>query len=171
MIWFTSDKHFDHKNIIKYSNRPFASVEEMNEALIVNHNSVVSKNDTVYDLGDFCLSSRSDYFLSRLNGNIVRIKGSHDRNFNGPRMLVIDSGLFSEQGRPIHITLCHYALRSWQESHYGAWALYGHHHGKLEPYGLSFDVGVDCWNYFPVSLEQVAAKMATLRPIVDFSKT
>jgi calcineurin-like phosphoesterase family protein len=84
-------------------------------------------------------------------------------------MLVIKpQGLLDEYGNQIVITLCHYSMRSWEMSHYASWHLYGHHHGTLEPYGLSFDVGVDCWNYYPISLEQVAEKMATLKPIVDF---
>jgi calcineurin-like phosphoesterase family protein len=62
-------------------------------------------------------------------------------------------------------------MRSWDKSHYASWCLFGHHHGSLELYGLSFDVGVDCWNFFPVSLEQIDKKMSTLKPIVDFRKT
>jgi calcineurin-like phosphoesterase family protein len=61
-------------------------------------------------------------------------------------------------------------MRSWDKSHYASWCLFGHHHGLLEPYGLSFDVGVDCWNFFPVSLEQIDKKMSTLKPIVVFRK-
>ena len=81
---------------------------------------------------------------------------------------VTPENLFDEYRNPISITLCHYAMRSWERSHYATWHLYGHHHGKLPPYGLSFDVGVDCWNFYPVSLDQVKEKMATLKPIVDF---
>jgi calcineurin-like phosphoesterase family protein len=61
-------------------------------------------------------------------------------------------------------------MRSWPNSHYASWHLYGHHHGKLPPYGLSFDVGVDCWDFAPVSLGQVEEKMKTLKPIVDYRK-
>ena len=60
------------------------------------------------------------------------------------------------------IVLCHYAMRVWDGSHYNSWMLYAHSHGKLESQGKSFDVGVDCWNYVPVSFDQVVEKMKTL---------
>jgi len=167
-IYFTSDMHLGHKNIIKYSDRPFKSVEEMDTEIINRFNSVVKSDDTVYDLGDLCLSNFNVYKY-RFNGTLIRIKGSHDRDIKEPRMMVVTpENLFDEYRNPISITLCHYAMRSWERSHYATWHLYGHHHGKLPPYGLSFDVGVDCWNFYPVSLDQVKEKMATLKPIVDF---
>ena len=160
--------HLGHKNIIKYSDRPFKSVEEMDTEIINRFNSVVKSDDTVYDLGDLCLSNFNVYKY-RFNGTLIRIKGSHDRDIKEPRMMVVTpENLFDEYRNPISITLCHYAMRSWERSHYATWHLYGHHHGKLPPYGLSFDVGVDCWNFYPVSLDQVKEKMATLKPIVDF---
>lgn len=140
----------------------------MDDALIANYNSVVKKGDTVYDLGDFSFKNPKEY-LDRLNVLPIRIKGSHDHDIKEPRMLVIKpNNYFDKYGDPLEITLCHYAMRSWSKSHYGSYCLFGHHHSLLEPYGLSFDVGVDCWNYYPVSLEQVIEKMSTLEPIVDF---
>jgi calcineurin-like phosphoesterase family protein len=160
-IFFTSDMHLGHKNIIAYSNRPFASVEEMDDTIIANYNSLVKPGDTVYDLGDFCFRNPKLY-LDRFNVLPIRIKGSHDHDIKEPYMRVIETGYNLET-----ITLCHYAMRSWALSHYGSWHLFGHHHGMLEPYGLSFDVGVDCWDFFPVSLERVREKMATLKPIIS----
>jgi calcineurin-like phosphoesterase family protein len=169
-IFFTSDMHLGHKNIIKYSSRPFSSVEEMDQTIIDNYNSVVKQGDTVYDLGDFCFRNPKLY-LDRFNVPSIRIKGSHDHDIKEPYILIIKpSGLVDDFFNQILITLCHYAMRSWELSHYGSWHLFGHHHGMLEPYGLSFDVGVDCWDFYPVSLEQVREKMATLRPIVSFLK-
>jgi len=168
MIYFTSDMHLGHKNIIEYSNRPFSHVDEMDEEIISRFNSVVKPDDIVYDLGDTFFYSPI-WYTQRFNAPLIRIKGSHDHGIDEPYMRVIKSGIF-EQGREIKITLCHYAMRSWEASHYGSWHLFGHHHGKLEPYGLSFDVGVDAWNFYPVSINQVAEKMATLKPIVDFRK-
>ena len=172
-IYFTSDLHLGHKKIIQLSDRPFSSVEEMDTVLINNWNSVVGPDDTVYDLGDTYFANPKRY-AGRLVGNIIRLKGSHDHDIKegsaeSPRMLVIKpKDLVDEYGNQRSITLCHYSMRSWEKSHYASWHLYGHHHGMLPPYGLSFDVGVDCWNYFPISLEQVAEKMATLQPIIDY---
>jgi len=171
MIWFTSDLHLGHLKIIEYSNRPFSSVEEMDNKIIDNWNSIISQNDTVYHLGDFCFNNRQKY-NQRLNGNIIFIKGSHDKGTTHPYLIIIEpKNLLDEYGNQRTIVLCHYAMRSWPLSHYASWHLFGHHHGKLEPYGLSFDVGIDCWNYFPISLDTVESKMKELKPIVDFRKT
>lgn len=167
-IYLTADLHFGHANIIKYCNRPFANVEEMDETLIMNWNFRVHPEDDVYVVGDFCFGDPRPY-VKHLNGNIRFLIGSHDKELAKLGNLVIGS-LVTLKTEP-NITLCHYAMRSWPASHYGTWHLFGHHHGKLEPYGLSFDVGVDCWDYEPVSLEKVAKKMATLKPIVDFSRS
>lgn len=174
-IWFTADTHFGHSNIIKYSNRPFENIEDMDETLINNWNKVVTKNDVVYHLGDFCFRDFKKYF-SRLNGkNIFIIKGSHDKGISQyidstDLITIKPDKLLDEYGNNISITLCHYSMRSWYLSHYASWHLFGHHHGNLEPLGLSFDVGVDCWDYFPISLEEVKYKMSTLKPIIDFRK-
>jgi calcineurin-like phosphoesterase family protein len=171
MIYFTSDTHLGHAKIVEYSSRPFSSVDEMDNKIIDNWNSIISQNDTVYHLGDFCFGNRQKY-NQKLNGNIIFVKGSHDNGTTHPYLIIIKpKNLLDEYGNQRTIILCHYAMRSWHLSHYASWHLFGHHHGKLEPYGLSFDVGVDCWNYYPISLEIVENKMKDLKPIVDFRKT
>lgn len=79
-VFFTSDTHFGHKNILEFCNRPFSSVEEMNEKLIENWNSVVGKNDYVFHLGDFAFGGSQlwNSVLDRLNGNIFLILGNHE---------------------------------------------------------------------------------------------
>lgn len=172
-IFFTSDMHLGHKKIIEYSQRPFHTVDEMDASIIERYNSVVKSGDRVYDLGDFSFKNPKVY-LDQLNVQPIRIKGSHDHDLKenvAPRMLVIEpKDLINENGDQISITLCHYPMRSWEQSHYGTWHLFGHHHGTLPPYGLSFDVGVDCWHFYPVSLEDVMVKMATLQPIILMPK-
>ena len=81
MIYFHSDTHFCHTNIIKYCNRPFKSIDEMNKTLINNWNSVVDSDDTVYFLGDFCLGSKDNIIniFNQLNGNKILVRGNHDR--------------------------------------------------------------------------------------------
>lgn len=80
-VWITSDTHFNHANIIKYCDRPFGSVEEMNDALVENWNSVVGENDKVIHLGDFAFGNRSkvEAVKKRLKGKIDLILGNHDR--------------------------------------------------------------------------------------------
>lgn len=80
-IYMIADTHFNHKNIIKYCNRPFANIEEMNESIISNWNKIISKDDIVYHLGDLYLGSKYDLkdLVSKLNGKIYLIRGDHDR--------------------------------------------------------------------------------------------
>ena len=85
--WWTSDYHFSHANIIRYCNRPFETVEEMNEVIIRKHNERVKPEDTVFFLGDFIFKGgkeggeeRYREFERKLNGKFIFIKGNHDRN-------------------------------------------------------------------------------------------
>jgi len=137
-------------------------------------NANVGKDDTVYHLGDFCMGNPKDY-LAELNGNIIFIKGNHDK-WMKKEPLMVEIRLPEKYkdpefpNYPRYLTLSHYAMRSWKNSHYASWHLFGHHHGNLEPWGLSFDVGVDCFGYAPVSLDDVAEVMSTLKPIVDYRR-
>jgi len=170
MIWFSADQHFNHKNVIKYCDRPFDNVEQMNNVLVNNWNEVVKGNDTVYVLGDFAWRNPKP-FIERLKGNKIFVAGGHDKKLKAPYMKIIHPlGLKDEYGNDRTIVLCHWAMRTWHKSHYASWHLFGHSHGNLESYGLSFDVGVDCNNYYPFSLQDIAEKMKTLFPIVDFRK-
>ena len=80
-IFLIGDTHFMHRNIIKYCNRPFKDVEDMNEQLIKNWNSVVGKNDTVYVVGDFALCGKQKIIEigQRLNGRKRLVLGNHDQ--------------------------------------------------------------------------------------------
>jgi calcineurin-like phosphoesterase family protein len=177
MIWFSADFHLGHggkdgkSGILKYCHRPFLDVDEMDEEIIRRWNSCVDHSDTGYILGDFCFGNPIKYY-DRLKGRIVCvIPGSHDKELSKLPGEFTLPPIFTLNLDPVlSITLCHYSMRSWPKSHHASWHLFGHHHGKLEPHGLSFDVGVDCWDFYPVSLDEVAKKMATLSPIVDFRK-
>jgi len=163
MIWFTADHHFNHANIIKYCNRPFSSVDEMNNELVRRWNEVIKPDDTVYHLGDFTLEGVETFykFFMQLNGKILIIPGGHDYRWTTGEVLCnVSDPLISielDTGRkfPLVIVLCHYAMRVWDRSHYGSLHLYGHSHGNLEMWPNSMDVGVDCHNYYPVSLDTV----------------
>jgi calcineurin-like phosphoesterase family protein len=132
-IFFTSDTHFGHKNIIEYSKRPFASVEEMDDALIENINREVKPNDLLYHLGDWAMWRGHEGYRRRIHcRNIVLILGNHDRHQSKLRPLFLDIHPILHtkiDGR--NFSLCHYAMRVWPKSHHGAWHLYGHSHGSL----------------------------------------
>lgn len=170
--FFTSDTHFDDEYALSYFSRPFQSVDEMNAVMVERWNSVVAKEDMVYHLGDFTLEDLSHFtkWARQLNGNIRILPGSHDqpwlKDFAASQKIQVIALLvsleFSElgiSGRPQVIVLCHYSMQVWDRSNHGAWHLFGHSHGKLKGIGSSFDVGVDCTDFVPLSLEQVAEKM------------
>ncbi|MCI0728857.1 MAG: DUF5662 family protein [Chloroflexi bacterium] len=150
-VFFTADTHFGHENIIKYCRRPFASVGEMDAALIANWNEVVGEQDTVFHLGDFTLGGPdvAQRYFSQLNGRIRVLSGSHDQRWLEANSLILSAPFRSKptcrvfevspilsleipelgnNGYPQVIVLCHYALRVWDRSHHGAWHLYGHSH-------------------------------------------
>ena len=166
--FFTSDQHYGHKNIIKYANRPFSSVEEMNEALIRNHNNIVQPDDDVWFLGDFAFMQLSQVktVLRRLNGTKRIVLGNHDKVIVNNRRDLLNEGLLDGIYDYKEITvdkqrimLFHYGARVWNGSHRGSWLLYGHSHGSLPPHGKSVDVGVDDTNitteYRPYSFKEI----------------
>lgn len=171
-VFFTSDTHFDHVNITgpKVSQwesgyRNFDTTEEMNEVLIKNWNEKIGPFDTVYHLGDvsFGTPERCRWHLSRLNGIKHLILGNHDK----PALANKDMFASVRDVKEIKVGkqklwLSHYAHRVWNKSHHGVWHLYGHSHDSLpdDPTSLSFDIGVDCHAFSPLSFEEVSAIMA-----------
>lgn len=125
----------------------------MNKTLIANHNSVVTPQDVVYHLGDFCFRNKPDKYLKQLNGSNVLLKGSHDK-YKAPMIRHV-----KVEGQ--YIALCHWAMRTWHRSGYGSWQLFGHWHGKDFGYDKEkqWDVGVDCNGFVPVSFEQLKERL------------
>ena len=170
--FFTSDTHFNHANIIKFCNRPFKDVEQMNDVMIANWNSVIGKDDTVFHLGDFCLGGAAEWtkILDRLNGKIYLIMGNHDlKNIRQgfiSRFEHVAMQMRIEIGKK-RIYLCHYPFLCFEGSYKDdVWHLFGHVHtrrsnsgidaGRLQYlYPTQYDVGVDNNNFTPVSFGQV----------------
>lgn len=168
MIYFTSDLHFFHGNVIKYNKRPFGSVEEMNEALIRNWNNIVSEGDDIYILGDLTLKgvSFATKILQELNGNKFLVKGNHDMfvnqsSFDKTNFIWIkDYHELEYDGQ--YFILFHYPIESWNGAMNKSIHLHGHQHNKSvynfenrEKGVLKFDVGVDANDMKPVSLEYI----------------
>lgn len=152
-IFFTSDTHFGHANIIKYCGRPYKTARDMDEGLIKNWNDTVRPDDLVYHLGDF--SFQSDQYVHRLNGKIILVKGNHDngkysRLFEGVVEFVpmkiaefncflihtpIDpSGQYKKGREPDFTILDRYDF-----------VICGHVHEKWKTCGKNINVGVDIW--------------------------
>jgi calcineurin-like phosphoesterase family protein len=158
MYYFTADQHFDHTNIMKYLNRPWRNVQDMNEALIENYNEIVTGADVVVIAGDITLHTNHEFvkkhFLDRLNGNKILLKGNHDYWLREKRYM------YHRRVNGQFIAVSHYPMRSWKNSIHGSWNLHGHSHGTLEPYRNQLDVGVDSayrllGEYRPFSFDEV----------------
>ena len=170
-VYFTADTHFNHANIIKFCDRPFNDVEQMNETLINNWNGIVSKDDTVFHLGDFCLGGAAEWtkLLDRLNGKIYLILGNHD--LKNIRQGFIQ--LFEHVSMQMFITvdkqkmyLSHYPFLCFEGGYKEVWQLFGHVHTRKNNKGIDaerlqylyptqYDVGVDNNDFKPVSFEEV----------------
>lgn len=160
--FFTSDTHFFHTNVIGFCNRPFGSVEHMNEILIKNWNSVVSAEDHVWFLGDFSFGKTDPTkdVLRQLAGVKHLVLGNHDRKGRCEQLFNRDWQEFfvdnhdyyrlrTPQGK---FVLCHFPFSSWERGYYN---LHGHLH-SLAGYKnkwRQWDVGVDANNYTPLLLE------------------
>ena len=147
----------------------------MDDALIDSINRSVKAEDVLFHLGDFCF--RPDLakgYRDRIRcRNVVLVPGNHDPWPAGNSQAKAFAAMFSEvspllernptvDGKRQPVVLCHYAMRRWNKSHYGSWHLYGHSHGRLpdDPQALSWDVGVDCNGYAPLSLTRIREIMA-----------
>lgn len=161
--WFTSDLHFGHRAIIRYSNRPYESVEEMDWDLIRRWNARITNKDHVYCLGDlsFYNQKKTEELVRRLHGQIHWVLGNHDPQ---PPTLRLRKrfawvGHYKEV-KPYpdgpRIVMSHYPFEAWNGLHRGTLHAHGHCHGRLQrQLPRRVDVGVDCWNLTPVSYDEL----------------
>ena len=138
-VFFTSDLHFDHANIIEYCNRPFQNVDEMNDELIDKYNQKVPYDGVCFILGDLCCNTKHREKLisqiQRLNGEKHLILGNHDYydedyylNYCGFKSVNHYLEILVEKQL---IILSHYPLLTWNHVHNNSWMLYGHVHGTF----------------------------------------
>lgn len=154
-IWFTSDTHFSHYNIIQFCNRPYENVHDMNIELMMNWNEMISPEDIVYHLGDYSFFPvmRPEY----LNGTIILIQGNHDR-FKPKRYF--EDRVFKNIDRRIgkyNCILSHKPidLVEYNEENKTSYqfCICGHVHEKWKINNRCINVGVDVWGYKPISEE------------------
>ena len=156
-IYFTSDTHFGDHRTLNIHKRPFASVAEMDAAMIEAWNATVGDADDIWHLGDFARKLADvPALLSRLQGRKHLIRGNNDDPGIGSVpgwASVADYHELEEEGR--RLVLCHYPFRSWNGQARRAIDLHGHSHGRLKPLPRQFDVGVDARDFRPVTLAEL----------------
>lgn len=174
-VFFTSDMHFGHEGIIHFANRPYKTVEQMDETMIANWNEMVSSDSLVFVLGDigFTGNDRIVEIFNQLKGIKILIKGNHDSNYKED----ILNSIFEEIHDILYvrvtddliskfhyIVLCHYPMLDWQSSFRGSWQLFGHLHTRMlaefdtfktRLFSSQYDVGVDNNNFRPISFYEV----------------
>ena len=194
-IYFTSDTHYGHKNIVRGTTewegtvdrcRDFDTIEEHNEALIKSINTLVKHNDILYHLGDWSFGGHENIkkFRDRLECREIHlIFGNHDQhiepidsiyresftscNHKLELNLKIDCIRTNKFGKQLFF-LSHYSHQVWNKSHHGAIHLFGHSHGTLQGIGKSMDVGVDTNNLYPYHMDEILDKMKNIKTeIVD----
>jgi calcineurin-like phosphoesterase family protein len=164
MIYFTSDLHFCHSNIIKMSKRPFADIDEMNSALIGNWNALVSPCDEVYILGDFLYKGtgqQANEILRKMRGKKYLVKGNHEKYLQASDF---DATAY-EWVKDYHelayndarFILFHYPILEWAHYNRKSVHLHGHIHSRkfVHPEPRAINVSVDCNDFYPVSISSI----------------
>jgi len=175
-VFLTSDSHHNHGNIIRFCNRPFVNVKEMDEALINNWNSVTNNESIIIINGDFCFGDKTKWrsYLKQLNGTKYLVLGNHDRDKDIPTecfagicdIMSLSIGDYEKQDSIVTAIIAHYPLLTYAGSNKGFWNLFGHVHTRLGGTGydvgrlkyltaLQFDVGVDNNNFTPISYNKL----------------
>ena len=172
-IFVASDHHFGHKNILKFcpKTRPFDSIEEHTEQLIMRHNSVVKHDDEVYLMGDFAFLSadKALKILQRMNGIKYFIFGNHDKPMRQGQAIA-DEFVWMKDYHELRvdradvrqpIVMFHYPIHSWNRMHHGALHFYGHTHISIPTMfaGRGKDIGVDSNNCYPWNIDDLCVLM------------
>ncbi len=171
-MYFTGDTHFCHKNIIRYCNRPFTNMDEMNRFIINEWNKTVGEKDIIYHLGDFAWRNlkAAEEILKQLKGRKFLCIGYHDKKILklAGYFEDIKESFLIKIGKNQFIFLSHYLHKIWPKSHHGSWHLFAHSHSGMNAYaeqeGKLLDVGVDGHNFRPWFFDEIAEIMET-RPL------
>lgn len=173
MIYYISDPHFGHANIIRLCSRPFDSVEEMDKVIMENWNLRVSDSDDIYILGDLMFRNTRppEYYLERLKGRKHLMVGNHDRiwmkDFDAAKYFEsIDNLLYIvDEGR--QVVMCHYPMMTWPHAK-RSFMVFGHIHNNfdadywpfIERSELMLNAGVEVNGYMPVTLDEMKERNA-----------
>lgn len=198
-IWFNSDEHYFHTKILKYTNRPFNDVLDMNQYFIEQHNKNVNENDLTIHLGDFTFKEKEFAFdiVNQLSGKHIFIRGNHDywlenedeiiqNKLIKDKLFFIDYSFdpirdyFEFKYRGLHFVMLHFPMLTWHKSHRGSICLHGHTHATInnlnDESGLKrIDVGIDSAaqilnEYRPFHISEIIDLMSTKKENkIDFT--
>ncbi|MBX3354290.1 MAG: metallophosphoesterase [Phycisphaeraceae bacterium] len=175
-LFISGDTHFGHQEAISLFARPFDTTEAMDSALVARINERVGRRDTLIHIGDFCgpaawskrsVRRRASEVRAEIRcRRIILVRGNHD-----PQGVKAFDRLFEEvtdllsirlrDGSRGRLNLCHYPLRVWRGQFKGAMLGYGHTHGTVAELDRSTDVGVDCWDFSPIEVTELANFLRT----------
>ena len=170
-VFFTSDLHFRHSNVLKYTKRPWATVEAMDEVLMANWNDTIPVDGTVFVLGDFWFKGKEEApeLIRMLHGKKHLLLGNHDCHMTPEMLACFESTQHYLEWRPSKeeptFVMSHYPMVTWNKKGYGSFMLHGHSHGKLDIENLSMrrlDVGVDSTvgEYYPIPYQRVVGVLS-----------
>lgn len=168
MNYYISDMHLGHRNVLRFDDRPFENVEEMDGALITNWNAKVTKDDDVWILGDFsyCSDREASFYLKQLKGRKHLIIGNHDKilleSQSALDYLESVERLQHIKDRNYNVIMCHFPLATWNGISRGSYHIYGHiHNDRNEVFEFmkkrkqALNAGCMINNYEPVTLEEL----------------
>jgi calcineurin-like phosphoesterase family protein len=162
MLFFTSDTHFGHGGALGFYKRPFASLAEMDRAMVERWNAVVGPEDEVWHLGDFAIKpqpGRVDELLASMHGRKHLVAGNNDPEGTRRAPGWVSVADYAElRVDDTLLVLCHYPFRAWNGMGKGAVNLHGHSHGRGKRLTRQIDVGVDVWDFRPVTLETLLGR-------------
>ena len=170
-VFFTSDTHFGDARRIRIDKRPFKTIAEHDAGLIARWNAIVGPDDEVYHLGDFAVTMDAtavERWLAALNGRKHLIIGNNDSPAVTASSAWASISYYAElvlDGRLV--VICHYPFRTWHLSTKGSIDLHGHSHGKLKELPRQYDVGIDVFDYRPVTLAEILASRRRGRKAVS----
>lgn len=169
--WYTADTHFGHESIIPFWGRPFRHASHMDSVLIERMWEKVGPDDDLWIVGDFACGPKAqeEDWLGMLFGQLPGARrhlvvGNHD----GPLTQALPwdsiSRLAEVSDLAAHqpVTLCHYPMMTWNHARKGALHLFGHVHGNWEGTAHSVNVGVDVWDFYPITAQDAAERAKRL---------
>ena len=178
MIWFTSDTHFGHANVLEFCDRPYADIDAMNRGLVRAINALVAPRDHLYVLGDFSYKltvEEAQRIRERIMcENVHLVPGNHDKDWTQPAVagtFIVEPPICVLRERRHKVVLSHYPMIDWQAMAHSSIHLHGHIHapGAYNEWNranriLRYDVGVDANGCKPVSMSEVFAFFKGVEP-------